>query len=74
MSKIKFEPIEPPRERFYDEAEEEPERPEFWGCCGNCYEFTRCDIEGHEEVGWCAADHEFRKCTDPDECGEEGAW
>lgn len=59
--------VEPPRERFYDERDE-PGRPEFWGCCGNCPEFDRCDIPGHEEVGRCGADGEWHLVTDPDEC------
>lgn len=59
--------IEPPRERFYDEHDE-PELPEFYGCCGACCELDRCDIPGHEEVGYCNAQGEFHLVTDPDEC------
>ena len=61
--------IDEARDRFYDEHDE-PDPPEFFGCCGACQEFSRCDIEGHEEVGWCCADHEFRLATDPDECDD----
>ncbi|MBQ9042325.1 MAG: hypothetical protein IJ111_05860 [Eggerthellaceae bacterium] len=59
--------LEEARDRFYDERDE-PELPEFYGCCGACPEFYRCEIEGHEEVGWCNCDGEFRLVTDPDEC------
>jgi len=55
------------RDRFYDEHDE-PELPEFYGCCGACYEFDRCDIPGHEDVGYCPAAGEFHLVTDPDEC------
>ena len=60
--------IEPPRERFYDERDEEPDRPEYWGRCGNCDEFIPCRLEGHEQVGWCMANVDFCLATDPDEC------
>ena len=61
--------IDDPRERF--DEDDDPLReppPEFWGCCGNCDEFTRCRIEGHEEIGWCSCDSDFHRVDDPDEC------
>ena len=56
------------RDRFADEVAEADPLPAFWGRCGACGEFVRCDIKGHEEVGWCCAADEFRLATDPDEC------
>ncbi len=38
------------RDRFYDEVELESET----GVCGDCDEWTRCTVKGHESVGWCS--------------------
>jgi hypothetical protein len=37
-------------DRFYDEVELEPDT----GVCGDCDEWTRCSVKGHESVGWCS--------------------
>jgi|GEM_PF-7086184 len=44
------------RDRFYDEVELDPRRPQ---ACGGCDEWTRCPIKGHESVGWCSRWAEF---------------
>ena len=55
------------KDRVYDERDETDE-PEFFGCCGSCYEFKRCDIEGHEDIGFCQDCQEFCRVTDEVGC------
>ena len=43
------------RDRFYDEVELEPDT----GVCGDCDEWKRCTVKGHESVGWCSRWAEF---------------
>ena len=40
-------------ERFGQDAKAGPER------CGDCEEWRRCNIKGHEEIGWCSKWAEF---------------
>ena len=57
------------QERFADEGDPfEDEKPEFYGCCGSCYEFKRCDIKGHEDIGFCQDAQEFCRVDDEVEC------
>lgn len=49
------------RDRFYDEVELDPPRPQV---CGDCDEWTRCNVKGHESVGWCSRWAEFMEEND----------
>ena len=51
-------------ELFYDERDGRP----LATTCGDSPEFRRCDIEGHEDIGYCNAYNEFCRASDPDEC------
>lgn len=44
------------RDRFDDEREDVPYHEPV---CGDCDEWTRCNIKGHENVGWCSKWDEF---------------
>ena len=56
------------KDRFYDEGDPFEDEPEFYGCCGSCYEFKRCDIKGFEDIGFCLECKEFCKVTDKISC------
>lgn len=58
------------RDRFRDEEDTAvPEEPLY---CGNCAQFVRCLIKGHEGVGWCSRYDEFTTVDniEDDECWE----
>ena len=42
-------------DRFYDEHDEPAQDPK----CSDCPEWTRCNVNGHESVGWCSKWGEF---------------
>ena len=54
-------PSEYIRDRFYDEVELDPPRPLV---CADCDEWRRCDVKGHESVGWCSRWEEFMEEND----------
>ncbi len=45
-------------ERFGQDVKTGPER------CGECDEWHRCSIKGHEEIGWCSRWAEFFEAED----------
>lgn len=63
-----YEPDDNWRDRFRDEL---PEPPEYHMFCGDCSEFVRCDISGHECVGWCSRYDEFTTVGNIEDCWEE---
>lgn len=55
------------RDRFDDEREYVPYHEPV---CGDCSEWTRCSIQGHENIGWCSKWDEFFE-VDDDWCGDD---
>ena len=55
------------RDRFDDEREYVPYHEPV---CGDCSEWTRCNIQGHENIGWCSKWDEFFE-VDDDWCGDD---
>lgn len=55
------------RDRFYDERDDAdgPIDPK----CGDCEAWTRCNIQGHENVGWCSRWADFFE-DDDEWCGD----
>ena len=49
------------RDRYYDEVELDQPKPLV---CGDCDEWTRCNVKGHESVGWCSRWSEFMEESD----------
>lgn len=58
------------KDRFYDEYDYV--EPLADATCGTCGRFLQCELEGHEEVGYCGRYDEFYLASDEaDECWEE---
>ena len=55
------------RDRFYDENDEDVRREPV---CGDCDEWTRCSIQGHEDIGWCSKWDDFMSADD-ESCEED---
>ena len=55
------------RDRFGDEDVPEPEPDP---ACGDCDKWTRCNIKGHEGIGWCSKWDEFFE-EDDESCGDD---